>query len=579
MKKIFKVLSMLVLVCLVGIVLGSCNDNDQNNENPTTYKVTFYAGNSEDDEVLKQVEVESGQTVEEWTPANKEDGSTFVGWYATPSLTHEFDFSTPITKDTSIFSMWTSVAEDNNVWEIIGNLHGNTLGSSNWGSGNKDNEIFKLTKVEGKPNVFTGVFELYQEDEFQFAVLSFKDGVSKPDWLYQIGGGQLDQGENEWFELVPNYLDPTPWKANIKCLVDGRYEFTITTSLEVPSASKIEVERLGDVETVRTAFMPVIAGTLAAGDLLDVDKNADLVFPTGKIVDDKVIWEGKFSFNNGEKLNILMLNNWDLQLKSGNLDKEASDNVSLTAYNEIEILSSGEYNVKIEAPKEVASGSNSDMVYVNLDSYKDGNLYKVTINKEGVFKKTDGVVYDTFNVKYNGMGEDYQVYIRDGARFPTIINPSTEDGTGLMGWYYLQDEEKLPISYEKTYTATGKTYDLNAELINKDTKDVREFWIKGANTISVNGENVDWGTKTLLTQTGNTTYEIVLDVSAESEWILCVDYLGVTTGVYYRTSSIINPGDFLNLEAKDYNNIKFVRAGTYKLVLDSITCTMTIVEI
>ena len=39
MKKIFKVLSMLVLVCLVGIVLGSCNDNDQNNENPTTYKV------------------------------------------------------------------------------------------------------------------------------------------------------------------------------------------------------------------------------------------------------------------------------------------------------------------------------------------------------------------------------------------------------------------------------------------------------------------------------------------------------------------------------------------------------------
>ena len=44
MKKIIKMLSMLVLVCLVGIVLGSCNDNDQNNENPTTYKVTLLVG-------------------------------------------------------------------------------------------------------------------------------------------------------------------------------------------------------------------------------------------------------------------------------------------------------------------------------------------------------------------------------------------------------------------------------------------------------------------------------------------------------------------------------------------------------
>lgn len=580
MKKIIKMLSMLVLVCLVGIILGSCN-NDQNNENPTTYKVTFYAGNSEDDEVLKQVEVESGQTVEEWTPANKEDGSTFVGWYATPSLTHEFDFSTPITKDTSVFSMWASQQEDNRTWEIVGNLTGELAGS-NWGNGNYGKDVFKLEKVEGKPNVFEGTFELTQNNKFQFAVLEFNEEHTTSEWVAQMGGGLLDQGDNEWFETEDNYLDPQAWKSNIAVLVSGEYKFTLTTDQTTPEAGVINVERIGDIEEDVTPFEPFIGGSLTHGQHTTKADNPDLFFPMGELVGDNIVWTGEFNFNAGERINILMVvNDWNVQLNQQHnvLDKESTDalNVNINSANEIEIINSGKYEVVITANKDVASVISEDVIGANLDTYNNYESYSVKLTRVGDFEKTEGIVYNTYNVKYNGKGDDYTVYVRNGAQFPTIKNPTLADGETLVGWYYEVEEEKVGLGYEVVLEAANVTYDLNYEVItaSSTTNDPRRFWIKGDSTATLDGTTVSWANQThYLKQTSAYTYEGTLVVNGAFKFQIVSDLYGVNQSIYYRTGAVENPGDFIDKTSAA--DIKITESGTYKLVFNSLTGKVTI---
>ena len=67
------------------------------------YTVTFNAkGGSE---VAPQV-VESGQTATRPEPDPTKDGWTFLGWYEDSGLTKEFDFSTPVTADITLYAKW-----------------------------------------------------------------------------------------------------------------------------------------------------------------------------------------------------------------------------------------------------------------------------------------------------------------------------------------------------------------------------------------------------------------------------------------------------------------------------------------
>ncbi len=52
------------------------------------YKVTFY--DTDGTTVLSEEEVKSGDTVTEYTP--EKENQIFMGWFATPTLAHEFDF-------------------------------------------------------------------------------------------------------------------------------------------------------------------------------------------------------------------------------------------------------------------------------------------------------------------------------------------------------------------------------------------------------------------------------------------------------------------------------------------------------
>lgn len=118
-KFVLLVAAVMVLAFALGIA-AACDDSE---EEPTTetFTVTFYDGTT----VITTREVEEGGKVAEFTPADVEytkDGYTFGGWYATADFTFDWSFDTAIERDTNVYSMWTSSAEDTRQWTIAGGL-------------------------------------------------------------------------------------------------------------------------------------------------------------------------------------------------------------------------------------------------------------------------------------------------------------------------------------------------------------------------------------------------------------------------------------------------------------------------
>ena len=235
------------------------------------------------------------------------------------------------------------------------------------------------------------------------------------------------------------------------------------------------------------------------------------------------------------------------------------------------------YKVVITANKDVASVISEDVIGANLDTYNNYESYSVKLTKVGDFEKTEGIVYNTYNVKYNGKGDDYTVYVRNGAQFPTIKNPTLADGETLVGWYYEVEEEKVGLGYEVVLEASNVTYDLNYEVItaSSTTNDPRKFWIKGDSTATLDGTTVSWTNQThYLKQTSAYTYEGTLVVNGAFNFQIVSDLYGVNQAIYYRTGAVENPGDFI--DKTSLANIKITESGTYKLVFNSLTGKVTI---
>ena len=101
MKRKILMIVLAALVLSIGTV--GCGNNETNTGSNTqeeakedTCKVTFYDSDGKTE--LKTLEVKSGECAEEYVP--EKEG--FVGWFATPQMSHRFDFSTPITEDTQV---------------------------------------------------------------------------------------------------------------------------------------------------------------------------------------------------------------------------------------------------------------------------------------------------------------------------------------------------------------------------------------------------------------------------------------------------------------------------------------------
>ena len=213
------------VLSLSAVALVACGGGNSEEET-TTYTVTYY--DSDATTVLKTEEVEEGGYATEWTP--EKDGYTFSGWYATPNSSNfAFDFTAAITDDTSVFAMWASAtqSEDTRTYYIVGYGTSPVLSQSNWGAGLGDaslTDLFKMTKAEDE-NVYTYTVDLYEGDQFQFAINS--------DWYNQRGYGYLtettlDDG-TAVFSSSSTIGSNAAYRLNINVLLTGNYTFTLTT--------------------------------------------------------------------------------------------------------------------------------------------------------------------------------------------------------------------------------------------------------------------------------------------------------------------------------------------------------------
>ena len=203
--------------------------------------VTYY--DSDGTTVLDTKEIEKGATPEEFTP--EKDGYTFAGWYATPQMSHKFDFTQSIEGDTSVFAGFVSYVEDTRSFAIVGSGTSPVLLESNWGATIGDAQT--MTKEDSKEaNIYTITLDLAEGDEFQFAMNS--------SWNDQRGYGYLETGSQdgtEYFQNAGGLGGADPKRSNIKCAKDGNYTFTLTT---YPGEDQYDTENENYSEDNKEAF-------------------------------------------------------------------------------------------------------------------------------------------------------------------------------------------------------------------------------------------------------------------------------------------------------------------------------------
>ena len=232
---------------------------------PETYTVTFYDGTT----VITEKEVEDGEKIAAFTPADVEyskEGYTFSGWYATADFTFDWSFDTVIEKDTNVYSMWTSSAQDTRQWLIAGSSSaGGPLAAIGWNSGPIEGENGNiLTKTEGK-NEFKITINLYTGDQFQFCI---QDAEGNWNTVDTDGGGARGGqylAENEYMSAPGTGLGDG--QVNITVSVSGNYTLTLTTDAEDKNVGSITVVRNGDAPAVtvdRSDYTWYIYGNSAA---------------------------------------------------------------------------------------------------------------------------------------------------------------------------------------------------------------------------------------------------------------------------------------------------------------------------
>lgn len=217
------------------------SEETQPEEEAGTHVVTFY--DSDGTTVLDTVEVEDGALLQEYVP--EKEGYTFAGWYATPQMSHRFDFSAAITDDTSVFAGFVSYVEDTRTFAIVGSGKSPVLMESSWGKVIGDAQTM-VKEDNTEENVYTITLDLEEGDEFQFAI--------NDSWENQRGYGYLttiEQDGVEYFKNSGGLGDTGVKRANIKVAVAGNYTLMLTT---YPGEDMYETEASGYSEDNKECF-------------------------------------------------------------------------------------------------------------------------------------------------------------------------------------------------------------------------------------------------------------------------------------------------------------------------------------
>lgn len=569
-------------------LLASCSKNS-----PKTFDVTFYNGET----VLKVEKVEEGKMASDWTPVV--EGYTFQDWYGTPTFTHEFDFSTPITANTSVFGMFISneVVEDTRDFYVVGSGTSPLLVESNWGK--VVNDSMKLTKASDK-NEYTITMDLYAGDQFQFAINS--------SWHNQRGVGYLKEFElngEEVFKNPGSAYGNSSKRSNIEVKKSGNYTFTLTTH---PNLDYYDTENANYTEAGKENFNLSDYDTITwvrNGDAAEAVETITTYYIKGsgvtswtdvynahtKMVDNegthtlKVFLKEKeeFLFTSTTTVGDKVTTGTEY-LRYSNLDETSKELFKNTASYNMVAKATGYYTFSYVKETGVLSANFEEGMLTPTDFYIDGTFGSEESWSGYCFKdayklvKEDGK--DVYKISDVTMKKDSEFIIqafKQGSTERGEWGTESYNGLGSYNFNYLSNPGELfskvsdtnnnikvlkEGSYDITFDAYSQIISVS-EHVNEVSYDI---YIKGGMNSWNFGFKEEWK---LTKNTENPSlYEITLDFEKDWEVGLALFNEGETTGygTWIGLEKLGTSGDANDKFAVASGNLKCNTAGKYKVV-------------
>ena len=600
MKKSLLTLLALGAAITMSLGLAACTPTEEEPEG-NTHTVTFMDG----DTVLKTEEVEDGATATEYTPA-KEGGYEFVDWFATPSKNHEYDFSTPVTSDVTIYAGFTLFKDDTREFYVVGSGTSELLFTSNWGKVITD--AHKMTKADGK-NEYSITMDLKAGDQFQFAL--------DTDWSNKRGYGYLDKltmdDGTEVFSGEGSVYDDSAKGSNIVCEYAGNYTLTLYTYpnddyyntsgtgytedrkeiYNIGTYDKITWVRNGDVindSVTITDFYIKGAGITGWADMYNTNtqmvgsgttytmsvylKEGEEFMFTSRVTQ---IEDGETSYSTGSEY-----------IKAENLDDASSAYVSGESGN-MTALASGTYTFTYDSDaKTLSVAFDAQTVPAVYDYYLDGNFdgnnYGDFITSPDEFKLTE-------TEEGSGIYAISQVTLTEGSEL--LIRSYAEGETA--DWNHTHIDYQYPnLAANSSFSASSDTsanilvltegvYDITFNSYSKiititvhtDSADTLDIYIKGA---AINGWSHNWSEDYLMALTADeSAYEITLEFTAGDSFGFELHPQGETTGygTYIGVSAMGTSGDSnANFTPESGTNFTVISSGTYRVVYSIEAGTM-----
>ncbi len=596
MKK-FRLITLLLVAAMAISLFAGCQ--------PEAKEVKYTVEYMDGDTVLKTEEVVEGGKATSWTPTK--DGEVFVGWFATPTMSVEFDFNKTITENTKVFAGFSAYREDTRDWAIVGSGKGDLLMASNWGKVITD--AHKLEKTGD--NEYSITIDLYAGDEFQFAI--------NTSWHHKRGYGYLetvkDAAGNEVFSGSGGIGETAAKGQNIKVAQDGNYTITLHTHpgddyydegnayysenekdvFNLSDFDKITWVRNGDaaeLSNVITKYYIKGAGITLWGDLYNDATGFSKLGDTHTLTiylkaDEEFMFTSLVTENGVSAVG-------SQYIKFENLD-EASQAL-FTGKGNIKATKAGTYTFTYNETTKVLSATldNEDPM-VACDFYIDGNF-------DG--HKWNDTYYNA-DFRFTSLGNDLyelkNINLTDGAEF---IIQSFEAGAttgGKLGAYnvrfYRGDDSfvaanpdnsnyNLKVAKAGVYNLTWNAYAKVLEITpagQEDTVHIKGSFVDSWNIMDPNtGKPSDDYKLTLKDGLYEITMTITEDMVANGANWQCGLVVNTTTG---------NDGDWIGLsclgaDAADNvnnlfrpvsgNNLTCTTAGTYRITFDLATKTINI---
>ena len=475
MKKIFKVMSMIMLVACSVLALTACSE-EKPAETPTDDKVAvcWYYGSK----LLKEEEVEKGTKLVSWTP--EEEGKTFTGWFAEASTTTPFDFEKPVNEDTDIFAAFKSdeYVEDENSYYLIGTGAGD-MGKASWDHAKAEANLTMEKQEVEKANVYKIQIKMYAGDQLQVCFgggydgqqgigimvgAEYCDGVNKNDGQeYTAADRKVAQVKDAEGNVVFVGYDQfnngfEVWNAILAEGYDGIYEFTLTTYPNAKQYNTLEYRLVEKIDALASTHEMYLIGVF--NNWAEADVNYKMTES-----EDKSCWTGFITITPehyaewaGENVSAFkVFNGVDRQYYPGE-NIIVSEGTYAVKYNV------ADNSVQYEKCEYYIVGTLKDSEGAVVDfSVKEGVSPKLVAQEDGSYA-VDFEAYDVSDMlNFNWMTSQGKVDA-DGNPAKMAIKVVFGSSLGIKDWYsadggdnwYLSDATYSVVLAEGAVTVTKK---------------------------------------------------------------------------------------------------------------------------